>query len=152
MRMKRATRPEQEMLDRAMADAERPSKDRRYIYNGETQTGPPRPLNRRPGRRKISTFNIILLLFGVGIAIVLYVNNIITINRLAYDVNQLENRYAAILNTNATLRAEVNKKSAWDRISKIATDELGLRSPDEQQIWFDVDDAAVVRAGGQPGR
>ena len=54
--------------------------DRRYIYNG-TPAGE-RPSyavrsNKRGIRRKFSTFNIILLLFGFGGGSVLYISNII---------------------------------------------------------------------------
>src|SRR5512140_402662 len=134
------------LLERAEADAREtrkaPARDKRYIFNGDPQARTPgyavRP-NRKAVHRKVSTFNIILWLFGVGIAIVLYVDNIITINRLAFDVNQLQTRYDAIMNTNATLRAEVTRKAAWERIGKNATEQLGLMFPTEQPTLFDVD-------------
>jgi cell division protein FtsL len=134
------------LLDRAEADAREsrkaPPRDKRYVYNGDPQAGTPgyavRP-NRKVARRKVSTFNIILWLFGVGIAIVLYVDNIITINRLAFEVNQLQTKYDAVMNSNATLRAEVTRKAAWERIGKNATEQLGLKFPTEQPTLFNVD-------------
>jgi hypothetical protein len=135
------------LLGRAEADARESRKaqarDKRYIFNGDPQARTPgyavRPTNRKVARRKVSTFNIILWLFGVGIAIVLYVDNIITINRLAFDVNQLQTKYDAVMNTNATLRAEVTRKAAWERIGKNATEQLGLTFPKEQPTLLDVD-------------
>jgi hypothetical protein len=54
--------------------------ERRYIYGGDLKPEAPAPamrLNRRPTRRRMSTFNLILTIFAVGVAIVLYVNNIL---------------------------------------------------------------------------
>lgn len=134
------------LLERAEADArdsrKAPMRDKRYIFNGDPQARTPgyavRP-NRKVTRRKISTFNIILWLFGFGIAIVLYVDNIIAINRLAFEVNQLQTKYDSVLNTNATLRAEVTRKAAFERIGKNATEQLGLTFPTEQPTLLDVD-------------
>jgi len=134
------------LVDRANADARasrmEPPRDKRYVYNGDPQARTPgyavRP-NRKITRRKVSTFNIILWLFGVGIAIVLYVDNIITINRLAFEVNQLQTTYDAVLNSNATLRAEVTRKAAWERIGKNATEQLSLKFPTEQPTLLTVD-------------
>jgi cell division protein FtsB len=134
------------LVERAEADAREVRKarlrEKRYIYNGDPQARTPgyvmRP-NRKVARRKVSTFNLILWLFGVGIAIVLYVDNIITINRLAFEVNQLQTKYDGIVNYNATLKAEVTRKAAWERIGKNATEQLGLMFPTEQPTLFDVD-------------
>jgi cell division protein FtsB len=124
------------------AGVDSPERERRYIYSGDT---PPsvsgyaiRP-NRRGTRRKVSTFNLIAFLLGFGLAIVVYVNNIITINRLVVEVSQLQKRYEEIQNTNATLKAEVNKKADWVRIGTMAGEQLGLRYANEQPVWFDID-------------
>lgn len=134
------------LLERAEADAREsrkaPARDKRYIFNGDPQARTPGYAvrsNRKVTRRKISTFNLILWLFGFGIAIVLYVDNIIAINRLAFEVNQLQTKYDAVLNTNAALRAEVTRKAAFERIGKNATEQLGLKFPTEQPTLFDVD-------------
>lgn len=134
------------LLERAQADAREPRKaparDKRYIYNGEAQARNPAYAvreNRKVVHRKVSTFSLILWIFGVGIAIVLYVDNIIAINRLVMEVNQLQTKYDAIVNTNATIRAEVTRKSAWERIGKNATEQLGLIFPTEQPTLFSLD-------------
>ena len=119
-------------------------KERRYVF-GDTQqrpsgspTGQP-PRNRRVIRRRVSTFTIIVTLFGSGLAILLYVNNILRINQLAADVGVLQTRYDAVMNANAALRAEVNRKSAWERIGGVATGQLGLAFPTEQPSALVVD-------------
>ena len=137
----------QVLLDRAETEprerVEKLEPERRYVYGGESpsrSSGFPLHLNRKSTRRKTSTFNIILILFACGVAIVLYVNNIIVVNQLAYEVDQLQLKYNKIMNTNAGLRAEINRKSSWERIGAMATEQLGLKYPREQPTWFDVDE------------
>jgi cell division protein FtsB len=127
-------------------------RDNRYVYGGDaarrTEPGPPR-VNKKIVRRRISTFNTIVLLFGGGLLILLYVHNIITINHLAADVGQLQARYDSVQNANASLRAEVNRKSAWERIGKTATEQLGLVSAREQAQPITLDREALERAREQ---
>jgi cell division protein FtsB len=129
-------------------------RERRYVYGGTTPSGwtvgALRP-NRRGVRRKVSTFNIILLLFGIGGAIVFYVNNILTINRLASEIGQLEAEYQKIQSINESLRTDVSNKSALDHISQAAHDKLGLRASQTQQIWFTIDRDKLKELGVTPG-
>ena len=116
--------------------------ERRYVYNGGTSsqaTDNVQRGNRPVKRRKRSPFNIVVILFAVSILIVFYVWNKITVNRLVIEANEQQQQYQKILYTNELLRAEINKKSSLERISKIATGQLGLTYPKEQPIWFNVD-------------
>ncbi len=126
-----------------------PPRENRYVYNGDRQTdlaGYALRQNRRPARRTISTFNIIVGLFIVCILTVLYINNIIVVNqRLAY-VSELQGKLQRQLDRNATLQADVNRKSSLDRIGRIAVDELGMKYPQEQPVWFELDGDLKARA------
>jgi cell division protein FtsL len=143
---KKTSQDVEELLQRAHTDSAEsriaPEKEHRYVYNGNPTPGAAgyaiRP-NKRAARRTVSTFNIILLLFGCGVAIVLYVSNIITVNRLALEVDQLRTAHDKIENTNAILKAEINRKSGWDRIGRIAGEQLGLKYPTTQATRFDID-------------
>ena len=118
-------------------------KERRYIYNGDVQpssSGYAIRQNRRGTRRPISTFTILVLIFTSGIAIVVYVNNILAVNRIADEVGQLEQKLQAVRNTNERLRAEVSRKSAVDRIAREASARLGLKYAAEQPVYFPVDE------------
>jgi hypothetical protein len=140
------------LLDRARERNARreepPPRDQRYVYGGQHAANTLRPA-RKPARRRVSTFNTLVLLFGGGILIVLYVHNIITINHLAAEVGRLEARYDSVQNTNASLRAEVNRKAAWERIGRTATEQLGLIFPTEQPLKLAVDPEALARAKEQ---
>ena len=99
----------------------------------------------------MSTFNIILLLFGIGGAIVFYVNNILIINRLASEIGQLESAYQKIEGINQSLRTDVSAKSALEQISPKAHDLLGLRASQTQQVWFTIDRDKLKELGASPG-
>lgn len=127
-----------------------PDKERRYIFGGGATTHPGYAIrqNKRGIKRKGSTFNIILLLFCCGVAIILYVSNILTVNRLAYEVDQLQTQYNKIVETNRVLEAEINRKSAFDRISRLAQD-IGLDHPTEQPEWISVDQNKLKELSGR---
>lgn len=131
------------------AEAPAPPRENRYVYGGDRQAtvaGYALRSNRRPTRRPLSTFNIILTLFVICILIVLYVNNIIVVNQRLADITELQGKLQRQLDRNAALQAEVNRKSSLDRIGRIAQEELGLRYPQEQPGWFEVDPDLLERA------
>lgn len=97
------------------------------------------PRNRKFAKRKVSTFNIILVLFGAATVIVLYISNIIAVDRLMMEINSLQKQYGRILSEQEILRAEVNRLSSLERINRKATEELGLVNPKEPPVWIDVD-------------
>ncbi|HXF99680.1 MAG TPA: hypothetical protein VNL69_02795 [Bacteroidota bacterium] len=127
------------------ADSPPPApQERRYIYNGDPQEKIPgyavRPQNRRlRATRKRSTFNILVALFLLATAAVAYISNLLAVQQLTVEVHTLQQRYEAILNTNAMLAAEISRKSALERISVIATQQLGLVYPKERPERLDVD-------------
>lgn len=131
----------EELVHRARGDT--PTREHRYVYGDSPATDAPRVAirpNKKGVGRSVSTFYLILLLFGFGIAVVAYINNIIAVNLLVAEINQMQVQYVKISNSNAVLRAEINQKSAWERIGKIANDQIGLRYVKEQPTLFDVNE------------
>jgi hypothetical protein len=116
-------------------------RERRYVYGGAPAGGAAHAVhpNRKAVRRRFSTFNIILLLFGIGGAVVFYINNLIAITWLSADINRLQVKYDKIASDNAALQAEVQRKSEWKRISVLASDMLGLHPAERQPVLFSVD-------------
>ena len=121
---------------------------RRMIYSG-TMPVPPQtdapagthlpPKNRKIIRRKVSPFNIILMLMGLATAIVLYIGNIIAVDQLVNDIHKQELKLQEILNEQEMLRAKVNQMSSLERIRKRAEEELGLQNPSTAPKWLRVD-------------
>jgi cell division protein FtsB len=120
--------------------------DGRHIYNGNLvstqQTSIPgsavRP-NRKAVKRRHSTFNIVGILFALAAVSLLYTSNVIAVNQLAKEVNDLRSRYDAIVSANEILRAEINRKSSLERITRIAGQDLGMVNPSEAPVWFEID-------------
>ncbi|HXG38927.1 MAG TPA: FtsL-like putative cell division protein [Bacteroidota bacterium] len=121
---------------------------RPLVYSGTMPTSTPNlegqgfvtpPRNRKIAKRKVSTFNIILMLFGAATVIVLYISNIIAVDRLMMEINSLQQQHSRILSEQELLKAEVNRLSSLERINRKATEELGLVNPKEPPIWMNVD-------------
>ena len=131
-----------------MQDTATVARERRYIYGGESRPSTSgyalRP-NRKGIRRRFSTFSIILTLFALGIAIVLYVDNILAVNLLAKERDELSRRLQEIENVNKQLQAEVSRKAALERIGAVAGRELGLRYAAERPVVFDIDEAKLEK-------
>lgn len=101
------------------------------------------PANRRYIKRKVSPFNIILVLMGTAAAIVLYISNVIAVNQLVNDVHKSDVRLQEILSDQEALRARINQMSSLERIRKRAEDELGLKNPTDVPGWIDVDQEKI---------
>lgn len=121
--------------------------DGRYIYNGDVVADPriapssqTLRSNKKAVQRKHSTFNIVSGLFLLAVASLLYTGNVIAVNQLMKEVNDLNNRYNTIISGNEVLKAEIARKSSLDRISTMASQEVGLTNPKEPPVWFEVDE------------
>lgn len=110
--------------------------EQRHVYN---EFAPPRT-NRPFRKRKISTFNFILFLFLLAILSVFYIGNIIAVNQLAIEIEELKAYYSKTEGVNEILRSEVNRKSSMERITKIATEQIGMVYPKQPPIWFEIDE------------
>ncbi len=96
-------------------------------------------------RKKLSTFNIIIFLFGFAVALVFYIGNIIAVNGLMKEINQLEQEYEKIRNHNEYLRAELNNRTGLEQIGSIAVQQLGLSNPSEPPQWLTISKEEVER-------
>lgn len=131
-----------------MQDTAAVARERRYIYSGESRPSASgyalRP-NRKGTRRHVSTFSLILALFGLGVAIVLYVNNILAVNLLARERDELGRRLQEIENGNRQLQAEVSRKAALERIGDVAARELGLRIAPAPPEVLEIDESKLEK-------
>jgi len=82
---------------------------------------------RNPKQRKISLFNLMIMLFvGAGI-IVFFVNNIIAVNALVVENNNIQMEVNKTIAINNGLQTEVERLSNFDNIKNIAVYKLGLK-------------------------
>jgi hypothetical protein len=128
---------------KASAPPPAPQREKRYVFNGDTPrstAGYARRLNRRAVQRHRSTFGIIVTLAALGVCAVLYIGNIVAVNRLAHEVERLRAHYNDLLRENQILAADIDRKSGLERVTTIAGDKLGLVNPKEPAQLFDVDE------------
>jgi len=144
----RAMESDQRMKGQMATDPSNRPPQRRHIYSG-TMPVPPQselppgtaqpPTNRRFTKRRVSPFNIILVLMGTAAAIVLYISNIIAVNQLVNDIHKSDVRLQDILSEQEILKAHINQISSLEHVRKRAENELGLRNPSDIPRWLNVD-------------
>lgn len=101
------------------------------------------PQNRKVAVRKVSTFSLILVLLGSAAVIVLYISNIIAVDRLMLDINTMQKQHQKMLSDQEILKAEINRLSSLERVNKKAAEELGLMNPKEPPVWISIDPEKV---------
>ena len=148
----RAMEPDQRSIDSQTTDSSGKSQQRRLIYSG-TMPVPPQtelpagttkpPTNRRFTKRRVSPFNIILVLMGTAAGIVLYISNIIAVNQLVSDISKSELLLRDILSDQEIARAHINQMSSLERVRKRAEDELGLRNATDVPRLLTVDQEKI---------
>ncbi len=94
----------------------------------------------------------ILVLGGVVAVLLLIVNNSVTVDRLSSDIGLLETDYAQIGFQNDSLQAELKKLSSAERITRIASEKLGLAYSSQSLDQIEIDKSALVKAEEQDER
>jgi len=135
-------RPDQESRKKVDTADAPDNKRRRFVYNGEPGTSQSEYLTRgnRPlKRRKKSPFKIVSLIVVVSALIVFFVWNKIAVNHLAAEVEDLGSRLKKVQSMNEIYRADINRKSNLDKITRLAADRLQMVFASEQPVWFEVE-------------
>ncbi len=122
----------------------------RQIYNGDFSSGESKATsgtktrsNKKVTKRKYSTFSIVSFLFVLAVLGVLYTGNVIRVNHLAKEVNDLNQQYNSIISANEILKAEINRKSSFGKISAVAQEKVGLVNPKAAPIVFEIDEDKI---------
>lgn len=91
---------------------------------------PARPRRRR--LRGLTTFNIVVMLIVFAVLVTVYISNVVTVDGLMMEQIELERKAQLLHQERENLRAEINTLSSYNRIQKIATEELGLVHANQQ--------------------
>ena len=75
---------------------------------------------------KISVFYFLILLIVTSVILVIYINNIISVNSLSVSNNNLKEEINKNIQTNDQLRAEAEKLSSFERVKSIAAEKYSL--------------------------
>jgi len=112
----------------------------------------------KPGKHDMASSNsptvsrFILLLAGVVAVLLLIVNNSVTVDRLASDIGLLQSAYAQIEFQNDSLQAELKKLSSAERITRIASEKLGLAYSSQPLDQIKIDKSDLDKAEEQDGK
>jgi cell division protein FtsB len=120
--------------------------DPRFVYNGIDGPMPSDVMvrkNRPVPKNRPSLFRTILLIFCLIMLGVFAIKNIITVDRLANEINQLRNKYTTITNKNKLLHADIDNKSSISRIKALAMKEINMIESKNQTFWFEIEENNV---------
>ena len=89
-----------------------------------------------PARRRrvkgLTTFNIVMMLIVCAVLITVYISNVVTVDSLMMEQISLEKQEQMLLQDRENLRAEINQLSSYNRIQRIAVEDLGLEHANNQ--------------------
>ena len=86
--------------------------------------------NDKSSKRKISIFQLLIFLFVLSAVVVFYINNIIAVNQLIGKNNELKESINKVVQSNYSLRIEIERLSSYDRIKPVASDKFNLKLSD----------------------
>ncbi len=104
-----------------------------------------------PTRRRrvkgLTTFNIVMMLIVCAVLITVYISNVVTVDSLMMEQIEMEQREQMLLQDRETLRAEINQLSSYNRIQRIAVEDLNLEHANHQPYSLTVYGITPERAG-----
>jgi cell division protein FtsB len=101
------------------------------------------PRNKKPKKRRVSPFAMVVLLLGSAVFSVLYIGNILAVGRLVVQISRLQTKHQQILNDQELLKAQINRLSGLERIQQLAQDQLGLRNNQQLPEWIKLNSERV---------
>jgi cell division protein FtsL len=100
--------------------------------------GPPRAQEAKKPRKEITTFTIVMILVAASVLVVIYIGNVVAVDRLVSEIAVLERREAELKQQGENIRASINVLSSYMRIKRIATDSLHLQHSGQQPLTLNV--------------
>jgi cell division protein FtsL len=82
---------------------------------------------RKVKQKKISLFNLMIMLFIASGIIIFFVNNIIAVNNLVVVNNDIQTEITKTVTVNNGLQTEIERLSNFENIKNIAVYKLGLK-------------------------
>ena len=91
-------------------------------------------------RRLLNRWSIFALVFVSALATVLYVNNVITVDKLLRDGEAMRKSVDSLRTVNQSLQTEVFRLQSAERVTRIATERLGMTPPPQAPTVFTEDE------------
>ncbi len=105
-----------------------------------------------PKSSSLTVSKFIVVLAGVAGVLLLIVNNSVTVDRLVSDISSLDSAYSEMKFKNDSLQAELKKLSSAERITRIASEKLGLVYSSQTLEQIDIDKNKLEKAEKQDAR
>jgi cell division protein FtsL len=80
-------------------------------------------------RRLLNRWSIFALVFVSAVSTVLYVSNVIAVKKLLVETEDLNRKIDSLRTVNESLRTETYRLQSSERITRVATERLGLIPP-----------------------
>jgi cell division protein FtsL len=80
-------------------------------------------------RRLLNRWSIFALVFVSAASTVLYVSNVIAVKKLLVETEDLKRKIDSLRTVNESLRTETYRLQSSERITRVATENLGLIPP-----------------------
>ena len=110
------------------------------------------PEEKNPPKSSPTVSKFIVVLAGVAGVLLLIVNNSVTVDRLVSDISSLDSTYSEIKFQNDSLQAELKKLSGAERITRIASEKLGLVYSSQTLEQIEIDKNQLEKAEKQDAR
>jgi len=94
----------------------------------------------------------IVFLGGIVFVLLVIVNNSVTVDRLVGEISSLDSTYKEIEFQNDSLQAELTKLSSAERITRIASEKLGLVYSNQTLDEIEVDKNKLDKAEQEDAR
>ena len=94
--------------------------------SGNQKNGGSKASPARKDKSSLTVSKFIVVLGGVVVVLLIIVNNSVTVDNLAIQIGSLDSTYREMRFRNDSLQAELRKLSSAERITKIASEKLGL--------------------------
>ena len=90
------------------------------------ETGKPVEQKKQAGGSSLSVSKFIIILAGIVAILLFIVNNSVTVENLVENIASLDSTYTELKFRNDSLQAELKRLSSAERITRIASEKLGL--------------------------
>jgi cell division protein FtsL len=103
-----------------------------------------------PRRRRVkglTTFNIVMMLIVCAVLITVYISNVVAVDGLMVEQIELQKKEQLLFQERENLRAEINQLTSYNRIQRIAVEDLGLEHANNQPYSLTVFGITPERAG-----
>lgn len=90
------------------------------------------------GKKKLSVLYVLISFILLALIMLVYINNIIYVNRVSAESMKLRGEIDKVKNTNDFLRTEIEKLTSFERINMLAKEKFNMRYSDSAIIRNEV--------------